>query len=548
MKKHKKIAAVMLAALMLTGTAFAEADTLTYKAKIENGEISVEEKDLIGVIDNSNLDVNVIKQQGDTRTTVFTGKLKDYDNGRWVKLDFSEIQFALIFDWDTMENEAICITPISLNTINSAANTTDIEKDISTYGSNNETELSSDIKIMYNNEYYEGAFITNGSLDTEISIGNSGTAKSLICYLAEYDQNGKLVDLTSNSTISVPSGGNITAHLTKTFSNPNTAYAKIFLWEQNSIKPITKCISLQSQQTDYYADSFVQAKKYDISKVINGRINSGSDVDYISFTPTNSGKYVISANSDVNVTGGLYDEQNKLISSGISDNGGYYIVANLSANNTYYLQTSGNIVGDYRIKITKMINDSLVEITNDSIKLTQAYNSTSPAVIKLHSSGNLLQSITANKNNGKINAVFDVDSLQQGYTITVSSDDTVMAVYQIKTIVDSNTYNVTDKSYVSVPVTVSNVANFDNIYFSVAFDENEFNIADVCEHTYTVSETGIGLISNAEVNIQAIEDDAVIFTSTKALTGVWNGNVNTVKLQAIGNGECTVNTIVYSVK
>ena len=111
MKKHKKIAAVMLAALMLTGTAFAEADTLTYKAKIENGEISVEEKDLIGEIDNSNLDVNVIKQQGDTRTTVFTGKLKDYDNGRWVNLDFSEIQFALIFDWDTMENEAICITP-----------------------------------------------------------------------------------------------------------------------------------------------------------------------------------------------------------------------------------------------------------------------------------------------------------------------------------------------------------------------------------------------------------------------------------------------------
>lgn len=115
MKKLKRIAASIIAMYMLMGTVFAETDTLTYKAKMENGEVTVVEKNLIGEIDNSNLEVNVIKQQGETRTTIFTGKLNDYDNGRWINLDFSEIQFALIFDWYTMENEAIYIVPITEN-------------------------------------------------------------------------------------------------------------------------------------------------------------------------------------------------------------------------------------------------------------------------------------------------------------------------------------------------------------------------------------------------------------------------------------------------
>lgn len=72
MKKLKRIAASIIAMYMLMGTVFAETDTLTYKAKMENGEVTVEEKNLIGEIDNSNLKVNVIKQQGETRTTIFT--------------------------------------------------------------------------------------------------------------------------------------------------------------------------------------------------------------------------------------------------------------------------------------------------------------------------------------------------------------------------------------------------------------------------------------------------------------------------------------------
>ena len=42
-------------------------------------------------IDNSELDIRVVKQEGDTRTTVFNGKLKDFDNGRWVHTNLSDL-------------------------------------------------------------------------------------------------------------------------------------------------------------------------------------------------------------------------------------------------------------------------------------------------------------------------------------------------------------------------------------------------------------------------------------------------------------------------
>ncbi|MCI5969834.1 MAG: hypothetical protein MRZ29_01610 [Oscillospiraceae bacterium] len=83
MKKLKRIAASILVMYMLSGTVFAETDTLTYKAKTENGEVTVEEKNLIGEIDNSNLDVNVIKQQGETG---FCQRIVDKSESLWYNI------------------------------------------------------------------------------------------------------------------------------------------------------------------------------------------------------------------------------------------------------------------------------------------------------------------------------------------------------------------------------------------------------------------------------------------------------------------------------
>lgn len=559
MKLMEKLVVFAAALLMLKANVYAEETTYSsLNAAIKGQNISVKETELMGNADNSNLQVEVIEQAGEQTTVIYTGSLIGYDNGAWVNFDFSSTDFLLIFDWDNCENESICIKP----TVSQAETEGVFEEqflDAESLSSENETinsnalenfdnKLFADIKLTYNNEYYEGVLKQNNPLNISLAITNSGQEKELVCYLAEYDSAGGLLELTEDNTITVPAEGNVTVNTLKTFTNPNTVSAKVFLWEEGIIKPVTSSILLRTQAVDYYADTISKAQNYDISKKINGKINTASDIDYIKFVPAENGKYVIQANSTANVSGGLYDAQNNLIISGTSFNGGYYCGTELVSGNTYYLKTTGSTTGEYDITVSKMMDDGLIEITNDSIKLTQSGDSTSQTYVNLYSYGNFVQSIAAAPSNNKISAEFNIDDLQQAYTITVVENNTINAIYDIKTVMSSNIYDVTSKSYVSVPMTVSDVSDLSDIYFSVAFDENEFTIFDACEHTYTTSETGTGFISSAEVNIKAIENNAVVFTSAKSLNGAWSGNVNTVKLQALDAGKHAVKMIAYSVK
>ena len=251
---------------------------------------------------------------------------------------------------------------------------------------------------------------------------------------------------------------------------------------------------MKTQPSDYYADTLSEAQIYDISKNMNGRIDTVSDVDYIKFIPAVSGKYVIYASSEANVIGELYDAQESLATSSTPLDGGYYIGAELVGGAAYYLKTSGSTVGEYTIAVTPMPDDGFVAITNDSIKMTQSCTSASPVTVRLYSSGTLLQSVTATPDHQKIAAEFTLDDLQPKYTITVEENSKMTALYDVTTIASSNTYGVTSKSYVSVPVTVSGASDLSDIYFSVAFSENEFTLLDACEHTHTTYETGTGLI------------------------------------------------------
>lgn len=549
MKIITKTIAFLTLLMMLSTTIYAnETKNVSFKATMDGENISVEETTLIGNVDNSNLQVKVIKQTGTQSEVIYVGSLGDYDNGIWSNVDFSDIQFLVLFDWNTMENEAVYIIPTASENSMVPLSITSSNETVDNFAFENlDSSLNVDVNIIYNNEFYEGALLQNNTLNVFITVSNSGLARNLVCYLAEYDSEGKLLNLTANNNIPVPANESVTANLTKTFTNSDVASAKIFLWENGNLKPITSNIVLQSQPTDYYADVYTSAQSYDISKIINGKINTSSDVDYIKFEPVESGKYVVHTNSTANVSGGLYDSQNNLIVSGVALNGGYYCGAELISGNTYYLKTNGTTVGEYDITITKMSDDGLVAITNDSIKLTQNINS-SQVNVSLISSGTNTQSVNVIPNNNKITAEFAVSSLQSAYSIIVMENVVVTSIYDIITVSNSNTYDVTEKSYVSVPMTVSNVSDLSNIYFSVAFSENEFDVFDACEHTYTSSETGTGIISSAEVNIKAVEDNAVIFTSTKTLTNSWSGNINIVKLQAVDTGEYTVKTIAYSVK
>lgn len=238
MKKFKRIAAAILAMYMLAGTVFAETDTLTYKAKMENGEITVEEKDLIGDIDNSNLEVNVIKQQGDTRTMVFTGKLKDYDNGRWVNLDFSEIQFALIFDWDTMENEVIYIAPIKSDTTSREKDADEMSSDME--HSKSSTQKVSDMTNLSNITYDVTYTVVNENMNILYSVSNAMNTPQTVNIISVLYKNGVLQHVISTPlTVNADTvgSGNIAMILPET--GKEECSVKMMVWESMStIRPL----------------------------------------------------------------------------------------------------------------------------------------------------------------------------------------------------------------------------------------------------------------------------------------------------------------------
>lgn len=104
MKDKQRKAAAILAAIMLAPAA-------TY-ADVPEVSITEAQERVNSGVDNSNLQVEVTTQIGDEKTTIFTGKLKDYDNGAWVNIDFSDVGFAIIFEWGDTLSAPVYITPL----------------------------------------------------------------------------------------------------------------------------------------------------------------------------------------------------------------------------------------------------------------------------------------------------------------------------------------------------------------------------------------------------------------------------------------------------
>ena len=114
MKLITKFIAFLTLLMMLSTTIYAEeTKDVSFKATIDGDNVSVVETELIGEVDNSQLQVQVIKQIGEQSTVIYTGNLGSYDNGAWNNVDFSDIQFLVLFDWDSMENEAVYIIPMA---------------------------------------------------------------------------------------------------------------------------------------------------------------------------------------------------------------------------------------------------------------------------------------------------------------------------------------------------------------------------------------------------------------------------------------------------
>lgn len=119
MKIVKRMISALAALSIFSVSVLASADAssnLSYKITADSEKISVTENKLTDQTDYSDLNVNVIKDINGQQTTIYSGALGGYADGAFSNMDFSEKDFIVIFDWDTTENEAIYIVPVSEKT------------------------------------------------------------------------------------------------------------------------------------------------------------------------------------------------------------------------------------------------------------------------------------------------------------------------------------------------------------------------------------------------------------------------------------------------
>lgn len=347
MKKLKRITMAILAVYMLSAAAFAEeTHTAQFKSDVDNKQnVAVTESSFISEKDNLDLNVNVVKYSGGSKSLIYSGALGGFDNGAWSNMDFSEIQCAVIFNWDNA-NEYYCITPVTdALSYTDDMNTNIAETDLTSYSVGT---VTSNMSLVYNGKYYENVLMPGQELTIRISVtNNENTLKNVVPYIAQYDLSGKLINIKQGADIAAAANATTTGTVTENLTADTAYTAKVFLWEKASLKPLHTPIAMQITAQDYYADDFANAETIKLDKPLCGIINTSDDVDIIKIHPTETGLYAMRLNADASTAAALYNsEQNLLKATSANDK---YLFYSLTKDNDYYIRFNGNANDNYTI-------------------------------------------------------------------------------------------------------------------------------------------------------------------------------------------------------
>ncbi len=319
MKKAKELLSLLLAFILMCGNVFAA--------------VTAEERKNVSAADPV---VQIIREKGENRETIFTGRLSEYNNGKLSYLDFSEVRLWGVFDWNGADDETIYVIPAS----------PDVEPNAVSQSTSGNGGIKCSVNFMYNGEYCEKVMIKDKKLTSVINITNTSTDdKTVICYATEYDADGKMLGTVSSSAITVLAGGTSAARIEKTFAD-DADTLRLFIWDREKLIPVTDAIYLTETESDCYADTIASDSEFDISYPINGMINSNNDVDFIRFVPKSDGKYSFVCIGEANPSLQLFD------SYGNQTN----ILLPLKANKTYHLRISGG-VGKYVLNVKYNLSD-----------------------------------------------------------------------------------------------------------------------------------------------------------------------------------------------
>lgn len=351
MSKFKRF--IVLTICLLLVNSYAKADDLTYRMNITDGESLLIKENLVSEKDYSNMPVNVLKDTNGNLTMIYSGILGGFADGAYKKIDFSKIDYLMVFDWKSMENEAMYIIPTSGQTefsIDKNSNNAEKENTISLNSSFSSAAIKTNMSLMYDDKYYENILLPGKILNIPISVTNSGTEATVIVpYIAQYDLNGKLLSLKRCEEINARKNQTVEKSILWRFDNTTECTAKIFIWQKSTMLPIAKGIQLTVQNQDFYADSYEQAQKIEIEKNICGIIDAEDDVDIVKFTPKATGVYALQLNASTDTVCGLYDANEKLLNSVSAVSEKNYLLYSLTKNQDYYIRFNSKSHSSYEI-------------------------------------------------------------------------------------------------------------------------------------------------------------------------------------------------------
>ena len=274
MKDKQRKAAAILAAIMLAPAA-------TY-ADVPEVSITEAQERINSGVDNSNLQVEVTTQIGDEKTTIFTGKLKDYDNGAWVNIDFSDIGFAIIFEWGDTLSAPVYITPLR-TAENQAAALPARRNSAGIINTADVLSLSSQIKINGVNVGENGLrIIDNAQMDCLFGLENStANDRTISVILATYTSDGRLYAV-KRVQLPAPAGQNGNAQLIYRFDTENEYSARLMFWDSLAgMFPIKTAVNFDGESgiNAYYYDTdnrLIQVDKANGKSVFYAYDNMGN--------------------------------------------------------------------------------------------------------------------------------------------------------------------------------------------------------------------------------------------------------------------------------
>ena len=418
-----------------------------------------------------------------------------------------------------------------------------------------ENDMEISVNFMYDNAYTEKAFNRGETIKAQVNAKSTKWwSQAVNLYIALYDENNKLISLASANS-NIISDGNyqfIDVELPLAQDLPSGYIVKTFVWESPSMKPYLTNETIVSTD-DYHSDNIQNARYVNISKAVNGIINTDTDKDFIKFIPTVTQDYLIQlfGNEQLGIT--LYNSDGAIITTDddyYSASTGTIIEQTLTKGEMYYIGLSGTAQDEYTLTITPNTKqtDNLQITGNEIIATGQAEVMQSLNAKLLSTTGNLVstQEFTVDETgNYIVNVPTDLSSGE--YYFAISNANTVQKMWKINTLVNNCSFDTVQDEYCIIPVTVSNVDNLENINFSVCYAADDFELYDICDMTETIENT-VMEISDEWIDVVDIQPSYIIFKSLKTELSDNKEIINIIKLKAKQSTSSTVSVCAYTIQ